>query len=68
MQLLMLGLWQAVAPVATAALCAIVYFWWINRSNDDDDDDDDGDGPGLLVEIVERLPLGFHNPKGSAAC
>jgi hypothetical protein len=66
MQLLVLGLWQAIAPVAFAAACAVLYFWWVNRPHDDDDDGD-GNAPGLLVEFVERLPIGFHTPKGNAA-
>lgn len=63
-QIALLMGWQAIAPVAFAALCGVAYLWWVNRPHDDDD----GDAPGLLVEMVERLPrIGFHSPQEKTA-
>lgn len=63
MQLFMMGLWQAVAPVAFAGLCVFLFILWRNHRNDDDD----GDAPALLVEEPQKFPFGFHRPKGASA-
>lgn len=61
MQMIAFGLWQAVAPVAVAALCLMLFAWVRNRRNDDDDH---FDGPALLVDPIP-FPFGFHSPRAS---
>jgi hypothetical protein len=64
MQIIMF-VWNAIAPVAVAAACALAFFYWNSRRNDDDDGPPNA--PGLIVETFQRFPFGFHNPNGANA-
>jgi hypothetical protein len=66
MQIIALGLWQAVCLAVLCAGCFYAYLHFVSRNNDDDDDGPP-DAPGLLSEALERFPFGFHVPSETRA-
>jgi hypothetical protein len=66
-QLVLSGFFEGIGlslALAVVALCVTLFIYFGRRN---DDDDGPPNAPGLLVEVIERMPFGFHSPKGARA-